>query len=245
IVIKVLTHIISLKHLKNEKLIDRFIKITIMSIVCYSSLQLVIPLQKIAVQLLASGGVLAIVIGFAAQSALGEVASGVLLLFTKPFKIGDLVKIPSENLIGTILDVSIVHTTLRTFENTKIVIPNSIMNKSIVENISQTGAKKLNFLFIEVANDTNIELAMKIIKKNVIEHPNYMNPNNDKKKDKTVDIKLVDFKEGAIVLRTSVYSKNNDEGFNTLSDLRINIKNEFDKNHITIPCPHRVVSINK
>ncbi len=55
--------------------------------------------------------------------------------------------------------------------------------------------------------------------------------------------RLTEFKDSSMHLRTTIYSKDNAEGFAMLSDLRIAIKHRFDKEGIVIPYPHRTIEI--
>ncbi|MDQ9750133.1 mechanosensitive ion channel, partial [Acinetobacter baumannii] len=66
--------------------------------------------------LFAAGGVLAVVLGFASQEVLGSVAAGVMILISKPFAIGDVVNVISEGVMGTVEDITMHHTVLRTME---------------------------------------------------------------------------------------------------------------------------------
>lgn len=228
----------------NIKFVLRLKTILIYIIAGYAILDLFTPFQTILKTLLASGGVLAVVIGLAAQEAAGNFVNGVMIAIFKPFKIGDLIKVNNGELVGTVVDISIRHTIIKTYENTKIVVPNSVMDKAILENVTAVGNQKGNFLELEISYESNLDQAMKIIEEEVMKHPNYMDARSSEEKKKhipSVITRLIEFGESGMRLKTTVYSKNNAEGFAMLSDLRIAIKKRFDEAGIDIPYPHRTI----
>lgn len=229
---------------KNVKLLLRTKDLVIALICAYAILDLFTPFQTILKTVLAGSGVLAVVIGLAAQEAAGNFINGLMILIFKPFKIGDLIKINNEELIGTVIDISIRHTVIKTYENTRIVVPNSVIDKAVLENVTAVGKQKGNFLELEISYESDLTKAMEIIRDEVMRHPNYIDVRTDDDKEKgvaPVTIRLVDFAESGIRLKTTIYSKDNAEGYAMLSDIRIAIKNRFDEEGIEIPYPHRTV----
>ncbi len=236
-----------IKHTKvNTKFILRMKSILVYTMAGYACLSLFTPFHAIMTPILASGGVLALIFGLAAQEAIGNFVNGIMITMFKPFKIGDLIKVNNGELIGTVYDISLRHTIIETYENTKIVIPNSAMNKAILENVSSVESHKANFLLIGISYESNLKKAMKIIEEEVMAHPNFLDIRSKEEianhKKPSVIIRLIDFADSSMQLRATVYSKNNAEGFAMLSDLRISIKQRFDKEGIEIPYPHRTIT---
>lgn len=249
LVITRILHIITTKIIeryqhKNTKLLLRTKDVILYTICAYAILDLFRPFQTILKTVLASGGVLAVVIGLAAQEAAGNFINGMMILIFKPFKIGDLIKINNEELIGTVMDISIRHTIIKTYENTRIVVPNSVIDKAVLENITAVGNQKGNFLELEISYESDLTKAMDIISEEVMHHPNYIDTRTPQEKEKGVPpviIRLVDFAESGLRLKVSVYSKDNAEGYAMMSDIRIAIKKRFDQEGIEIPYPHRTI----
>lgn len=228
----------------NQKVMLRLCKILIYAIAIYSILILFKPFQGVLTTVAAFGGVMTVVVGFAAQEAAGNFVNGLMITIFKPFKIGDLIKVNNGELVGTVVDISIRHTIIKTFENTKIVVPNSVMDKAVLENVTAVGDQKANFLEMEISYESDIDLAMRIIEEEVIQHPNFMDIRSAEEKKKNapaVTIRLIAFNESGMQLKATVYSKNNAEGFAMLSDLRIAIKKRFDEAGVEIPYPHRTI----
>lgn len=232
----------------NIKSIDRLKTILIYTIAGYAILDLFTPFQTILKTLLASGGVLAVVIGLAAQEAAGNFVNGLMISIFKPFKIGDLIKVNNGELVGTVIDISIRHTIIKTYENTKIVVPNSVMDKAILENVTAVNERKANFLELEISYESDLEKAMEIIREAIMHHPNYLDARSEEEKAAQVPeviTRLIDFGESGLKLKTTVYSKDNAEGFAMLSDLRIAIKKRFDEEGIDLPYPHRTLIVKQ
>lgn len=235
-------------HRDNLRFILRLKTIIVYIIAVYAVLDLFQPFQTVLKTLLASGGVIAVVFGLAAQEAAGNFINGLMIVMFKPFKIGDLIKINNGELVGTVVDISMRHTVIKTFENTKIVVPNSVIDKAVLENVTAVNDRKGNFLELEISYESDLELAMQIIREEVKKHPDYMDGRTaDEKKQKLpeVVIRLVDFGESGMKLKATVYSKNNAQGYAMLSDIRIAIKKRFDEAGIEIPYPHRTITWKK
>lgn len=237
-----------LMHYRKNKLLLRSKTIFIYMVLTYAILDLFTPFQTILKTLLAGGGVLAVVIGLAAQEAAGNFINGMLILIFKPFQIDDVIKINDGELFGTVKDITLRHTIIQTLENTKIIIPNSVIDKAVLENITAVDSHKGNFLEVEISYESDLQKAMEIIAQEVKHHPNYLDirtPEEIQAQMPEVVTRLVAFAENGMRLKTSVYSKNNAQGYAMLSDLRIAIKQRFDEEGIEIPYPHRTLTIQE
>ncbi len=82
--------------------------------------------------LLIGAGFLGIVIGMAARQSLGAVFAGVVLMFSKPFEVGDWIVVGEDE--GIVQDISIVNTRIRTFDGESVIIPNDMVNSQQVTN---------------------------------------------------------------------------------------------------------------
>lgn len=205
------------------------------------------PLQSIATALLASGGIFAVMIGLASQEAASNMINGFMIFTYKPYTVGDFISIPDQNVKGKVIDISLRHTVLETLEKTQIIVPNTVMNKAVIENISNVPNKKANYLLIDISYESDIEEAIAIIQRQAIAHSKSIDGRSAKEKKQhvpAVPVYCIDFKDSGISLRATILSKDNASGFEMLSDLRISIKKEFDEKGISIPYPHTVI-VNK
>lgn len=229
----------------NASFAMRIVKITLYTIAIYGCLSLLTPFESVLGKIWGSAGIIAVVVGLAAQESMGNFVNGLLITTFKPFKIGDLVKVNNGEFEGYVDDISLRDTVIRTYENTRIIIPNSTMNKAVLENVSLNNNTKGNFLTLDIGYESDLDKAMSIIKEEVMKHPSYVDPRTPEEVQDCVDpviVRLTSFNDSSLTLRTTVYSTSNSEGFAMLSDLRIAIKRRFDQEGIEFPYPHRTIT---
>lgn len=245
ILYRIIRRWINKKAFANTLFIIRIVKISLSVIAGYGCLSLLTPFDSVLSKIWGSAGIIAVVVGLAAQESMGNFVNGLLISTFKPFKIGDLVKVDNGKYEGYVVDISLRDTVIQTYENTKIIIPNSTMNKSVLENVSETDQTKGNFLTLDISYESDLDLAMRIIKEEVVKHPSFLDPRSEeevKNNVKPVVVRLTSFNESSMTLRTTIYSRTNAEGFAMLSDLRIAIKKRFDKEGIEFPYPHCTIT---
>jgi small-conductance mechanosensitive channel len=198
--------------------------------------------------ILTSSSLLVVVLGFAFQESLADFISGFLISIFKPFNTNDRVHLINSNISGTIETITIRHTVIRTFSNSRVIIPNSIMNKEKIENSHIIDAVSGNFVDIEVEYDTDLEKAKRIITEVILSHPNVIDMRSEEdKKNKVpqVNIFLKEFTTNGICLRTTVWTDNIDSNFQTCSDIRYEIIKRFNIEHIGIPYSHQTIELSE
>jgi len=114
--------------------------------------------------LMVAGGIFGIVIGFATQSVVSNLVSGVFLMFDKPAKAGDVIEIPTSNIVGVLLDIAIFSTRVRLFDGTIMRIPNDKIFTTNIRNLSKTPVRRADFA-VGVAYKENIDRVISEIKK--------------------------------------------------------------------------------
>lgn len=96
--------------------------------------------------------------GLAVNGALSNLAGGVLIIFTRPFKIDDYIEVEKDGISGTVEDIQIVFTKLRTPDNKVIYIPNGTLSNSSIINYSEKPQRRLDFTF-SIAYENDFERA--------------------------------------------------------------------------------------
>ncbi len=107
--------------------------------------------------LIASAGVC---IGLAVNGALGNIAGGVLLLVTRPFKVDDFVEVVGHT--GTVEDIRLCNTKIRTLDNKVVYIPNGTASTSSVTNYSEKDLRRVDIEFA-ISYDSDVEKAKALI----------------------------------------------------------------------------------
>lgn len=248
VISRILTRLMKKRNFRNLPIWLKVKKYVIITITIYAMLTLFIPAKTILDPLLASGGIVAVVVGLAAQETVGNLISGFMIVTFRPFHIGDLIRVNNGEYVGTVVEITIRHTIIETFENTRVIIPNSQMNTSVLENISDIGTAKADFLYVSVSYDTDLEQAIRVLQETVAAHPDYVDPRSAEEKQQGADqvvVRVTDFKDSGIELRATIYSNDNGTCFTMLSDLRIAVKKRFDQEGIEMPYPKQDLYIKE
>ena len=195
---------------------------------------------------LTSSSLLVVVLGFAFQESLADFIAGFLISIFKPFNTNDRVHLINSDISGTIETITIRHTIIRTFNNSRIIIPNSVMNKEKIENSHIIDPISGNFLDIEVEYNTDLDKAKEIITDIILKNKNVIDIRSEEDKKNgvpQVNILLKEFTANGICLRTTIWTENIDTNFKTCSDIRYEIIKRFNEENIFIPYNHQTVNL--
>ena len=205
---------------------------------------LLIPgFKTFSVSLLAGAGIAAIVIGFAAQKTLANIVSGISIAIYTPFRIGDRIKIGEE--FGDVEDLTLRHTVLKTWDNRRIIIPNSIISEREIINYSIKEERLLWTINMGISYDSNMDKAKKIMMDLANKHPDVYIP--EEKNDEGVlekkepVVRVTECGDFAVNLRLYFWVEKPSKAWITGFDLIEDIKKEFDKQGIEIPFPYRTL----
>lgn len=89
-------------------------------------------LKRVAVGMFASAGVVGIALGFAAQTTMSNLVSGIIIAFAQPVRLGDSVQIEGE--FGTVESIGLFYTNIRTWDNRRLIIPNKLLSDQAIRN---------------------------------------------------------------------------------------------------------------
>ncbi len=114
------------------RLVRRLVSVTIIVIGIALALAQFAAVKRVATGVLASSAVIGIVVGFAARQTLANAVAGILLAITQPIRVGDLVTFQGET--GTVEDVRLTYTYVRTGDDRRVIIPNEQLASSTIVN---------------------------------------------------------------------------------------------------------------
>jgi small-conductance mechanosensitive channel len=126
----------------------RSITTTIMFVGLLSALLVIPQVRAVAGGLLASSAVIGIVIGFASQRTLGNFVAGLLIAFNQPLRLGDNVVI--ENTEGTVEEIGLIYTFVRTENGDRLVIPNEKLASDTILNSTIRSREKVAEISLQV-----------------------------------------------------------------------------------------------
>ena len=200
-------------------------------------------LHTLGPTLLTGAGVLAAIVGFASQAAFSNIISGFFLVIFKPFSVGDRVRI-GQLYTGDVEDINLRHTTIKDFENRRVIIPNSVISNETIINSTITDEKTCMFVEVAISLSSNIDQAIKIIQDEAVRHRYYIDNRTDTEKargEHPVMVRVMTFLDSGIHLRASVWAKDPTDGFDLKCDLNKAIKERFDAAGVTMANLHHLL----
>lgn len=171
-------------------------------------------------------------VGLALQGPLSNYASGITLIFTKPFKVGDIIEV--DNFQGEVTDISLPRTELAGLDGSKIVIPNKHIIGEVVKNFSEYRRLEFN---VGIAYDSDVTKALGIIE-SIIKSEERI-PNKEVYK-----LGIKEFGESSVNLQAFVWvpqAKFTDVKF----AINKAILTQFKSGGIVIPFPQREVRLSQ
>lgn len=170
----------------------------------------------------------AFIIGLALQDTLSNFANGIMLLIYRPFDVGSAVEV--GGVLGKVDSVSMVSTTILTFDNQKVLVPNSKVWGEVITNITGMTNRRVDMIFGIGYND-DIGAAIEIIERVVSEHPLVL-------ADPAPNIGVHDLGDSSVNIRCWPWAPTS-EFLGVRSEITRRVKEEFDKAGISIPFPQR------
>lgn len=200
-------------------------------------------LRTVAKSLLAGAGVLALAVGLASQQALANIVSGIFIVVFKPFRVNQRIKI-RDTLHGIVEDITLRHVVIRDFENRRIIIPNTVISQEIVINADIEDIKICKWVEVNVALDTDIDLA-KSIMAHEVEHHKYFIDNRTPEMIEDglplVPVRVLGIGDYFIKLRAWAWSNNSAEAFELHTDVLESVVKKFRENGIKLSTPYHKV----
>jgi small conductance mechanosensitive channel len=184
-----------------------------------------------------AAGFASIIVGLAAQTSLSNIIAGMVIALSQPFRIGDAVSFRND--FCFVEDVKLIHTILRTWDNRRLVVPNSLFLSEVVTNYSAGDPTMLVPISIQVSYESDLDKAMEIMRQVALRHPDCM-PTED-----LPNVVVMDYGESGVILRLLSRAKDQPTAFKMARDLLYQIKKEFDANGIEIPYPRRHIILGK
>ena len=195
------------------------------------------PLRALGGALLAGAGILSVVLGLAAQSTLGNLVAGASLALYRPFETGDKVQVstPTGTEIGVVESLNLGYTVLQTYDNRRIVIPNSVMVSQTLINMTSVDPKVMASVPIGISYDADIDRAREIILSMAKEHPNVI---------KVISCPVTELGDSSVILTLRAWCPDAFKAKDFEFDMYEGIKKKFDEEHIEIPYPYTNVILH-
>jgi len=179
-------------------------------------------------------GAAGLAVGLALQQNFSNFGAGVIILFLKPFKVGDFVE--AGGAIGVVDTIGIFNTTFKTGDNKIIIVPNSNIIGGNIINYSKEPIRRID-LVIGVGYDDDLKLV-----KSTLEE--ILNNNEKILKDPEFSIALSELGDSSINFNVRPWV-NSEDYWSVRSEILETIKITFDEKNISIPYPQMDVHLDK
>lgn len=180
--------------------------------------------------ILGAAGIVGVAVGFASQTSLSNIISGLFLVWERPFQIGDAIKV--NETVGLVHSIDLLSIKLRTFDNRFIRIPHETLIKSDVTNVTRFPIRRHD-IQIGVAYKEDVAKVIRVLKEVAERNPHCLD-------EPEPLIVFQDFGESSLNFLFGVwFAKDN---FLVLrNSIMAEIKERFDAEGIEIPFPHRTL----
>jgi len=183
--------------------------------------------------LLVAGGIFAVVIGFATQSVVSNLISGVFLMIEKPAKQGETIQIPDMGISGTLLDIGTFSSKIRKFDGTIIRIPNEKFFTSNIRSLTVSTVRRAEVM-VGIAYKDDIENAVSVMKNEIkLTMPFVL-------RIPEPEFRVEELGDSSVNIQVLVWHPR-DDWSQAQPILLTTIKRALDKFGIEIPFPQRVV----
>lgn len=237
--IKILNRIVKRRRKGALPFFYRLINTVIVVISVLLVMMTITPLASLARTLLAGSGLLAVVIGIAAQASLSNVFSGISIGGSRLFLIGETIEVVGQDISGVVTEMNLRQTILRDLNNKYIIVPNAVLDKAVIRAVQRAEHSVVNHLTLGIGYNNDIDRAIRIMKDAVLAHRNFFDMRTPQQIEegmqKDVDVTVTDLAASSVRLHAAVWSKDAATGYAMLSDLRRAIFIQYREENIRMP----------
>lgn len=220
------------------KRIKKLILYSLMILLCLEQFD---AFHKFSITVLSGLGIGSVVLGLAAQESMKNFFGSLALVIGDAYEVGDFIECSMQGVSGTVEDITMRHTIIRTINNRRVIIPNCQMNSYIIENFNYKDNENVKLVDYSISYEDDIDKAISIIKDEMkkLYRPSKKGINKDVEFPK---VRVASWNDSSISLRAWVWGKDNSDVYDNMYKLNYVIKKRFDEENIEIPYPHVVVT---
>lgn len=182
--------------------------------------------------LLAMIGAAGLVVGLALQGTLSNFASGIMILVNRPYDVGDAIS--AGGVAGKVEAMNLVSTTILTFDNQAMVVPNNQIWNGVITNITGRSTRRVDLMF-GIGYGDDVAKAMSVLEETVKAHPKVL-------QDPAPVVRVHELGDNSVNLIARPWSQTGDY-WDVYWDLLRDVKARFDREGINIPYPQRDLHI--
>jgi len=179
-------------------------------------------------------GAAGLAVGLALQGSLANFAGGVLVLMFRPYKVGDFISAQGES--GTVAEIAIFNTVLKTPDNKVIIIPNGSISNGIITNFSREATRRVDFVF-GIGYGDDIAKAKGVLERLVGEDSRILS-------DPAHQVVVSELADSSVNFTMRVWA-NAADYWGVYFDMTEKVKITFDAEGISIPFPQQDVHMHQ
>ena len=216
-----------------SQLLQRMVLLVVRNTILF--IGVLIALSQVGISLgplLAGLGVIGFIVGFALQDTLSNFAAGLLILIYRPFDVDDFIE--AAGVSGLVSQMSLVNTTILTFDNQTIIVPNGKIWGDVIKNVTAQSIRRIDLVF-GISYTDDILKTEKVLAEIVNSHESVL-------KDPETNIRLHELGDSSVNFIVRPWVKT-DDYWATYWAITRAVKMRFDEEGISIPFPQRDVHL--
>jgi small conductance mechanosensitive channel len=168
-------------------------------------------LKRVAVGMFASAGVVGIALGFAAQTTMANLVSGIIIAFAQPIRLGDNVKIDGE--YGSVESIGLFYTYIRTWDNRRLIIPNKRLSDQTIVNYTLVDARMPALVVLRLDFSADVEAIRAVLLEEARSHPLFL-------PDPEPAVQVIDADELGVSVRLMAWAATQADAWTMAVDIR-------------------------
>lgn len=186
--------------------------------------------RSLGAGLLASAGVAGLIIGMAAQNTISNMIAGVSISFAQPVRLNDAVIFEGD--FGWVEDILLMHTVIRTWDNRRVMVPNSVLVSKVLQNWTIRDPSLLGIVMLYVDFTCDVEIIRTWVSEIV-------NSSSNSTEERVASVQVVDFTEMTMVLRILTKGPDAPTTWALRCELREKLMNRFREAGLPLPRARR------
>ena len=221
------------KSTKLSSLLRHFLETTAQRAVLFIGVLVALSMLEINVgPFLAAVGAAGFVIAFALQGTLSNFASGILILFYRPFDVGDLIEVSGA--MGVVESLNLMTTIVNTLDNQRVIVPNNSVWGGVITNITGNDTRRIDLVF-GISYSDDIAKAKEIMDQILADHPKVLD-------DPEPVVAVCELGDSSVNFVCRPWVKTADY-WEMYWDVTRLVKEQFDAQGVSIPFPQRDVHL--
>ena len=198
-------------------------------------LGILVALSQVGISLgpaLAGLGLAGFILGFALQDTLGNFAAGAMILIYRPYDVDDFVEVTGA--AGLVKKMTLVSTTISTFDNQTLIIPNSKIWGDVIKNVTAQRTRRVDLVF-SISYGDDIDKAERVLREVVTSNSKIL-------EDPAPNIRLHKLGDSSVDFVVRPWTQTSDY-WDVYWEITREVKVQFDREGISIPFPQRDVHV--